>query len=135
LYYAGYALGEDRLRKWIGRNGRWVMLGERDLARASQRFKGNNFTAVLVAQLLPGARGLISLPAGVAKMNLVLFLAANFLGTLVWCGVLAVAGRLLGANFARIHKLLGPIGWIVLGAIVVLAGTWIVLRRRKQIAA
>ncbi|MFN2635725.1 MAG: DedA family protein [Gemmatimonadaceae bacterium] len=135
LYYAGHALGENRLRKWVGQHGRWFLLRESDLDRAARRFKGNNFVAVIVAQLLPGARGLISLPAGMARMNIALFLLANFIGTLVWCGVLAVAGRLLGANFARIHKFLGPIGWMILGLIVIGALTWVVLKRRKEIAA
>ena len=38
LYYAGYALGEDRLRKWIERYGKWVLLRGKDLDRATERF-------------------------------------------------------------------------------------------------
>ena len=71
-----------------------------------------------IGQFLPGIRGLISIPAGVARMNVGLFLLANLIGTLVWCTVLAVAGRLLGRNFTKIHKFLGPTGWAILGVMV-----------------
>jgi len=134
LYYAGYALGEARLEKWVERRGSWIMLRGKDLKRASNRFSGNDFVAVTVGQLLPGVRGLISVPAGVARMNVGLFLLANFIGTLVWCTVLAVAGRVLGANFAKIHKFLGPTGWVILGILVVALAFWLVRHRNKRSA-
>jgi membrane protein DedA with SNARE-associated domain len=132
LYYAGYALGEDRLRKWIARYGKWVLLRPGDLDRASDRFSGNSFVDVTVGQLLPGIRGLISIPAGVARMNVGLFLLANLIGTLVWCTVLAVAGRLLGRNFAKIHQFLGPTGWAVLGVLAAALAYWLIRRKRRS---
>lgn len=135
LYYAGRALGEDRLRKWVEKHGRWLMLRGKDLDRASKRFSGNGVLAVTIGQLIPGVRGLISLPAGVARMNLALFLAANFVGTIIWCTVLAVAGRLLGANFTKIHKFLGPVGWSILALLLGALIGWIFWRRRKRGAA
>jgi LPXTG-motif cell wall-anchored protein len=74
----------------------------------------------------------ISIPAGVARMNVGLFLLANFIGTVVWCTALAVAGRLLGANFAKIHKFLGPTGWAILGLSVLALAFWLIRRRRTQ---
>ncbi|HUQ98742.1 MAG TPA: DedA family protein [Gemmatimonadaceae bacterium] len=135
LYYLGCALGEERLRNWVEKYGRWMMLRGRDLERATKRFAGNNVLAVFIGQLIPGVRGLISLPAGVARMNVGLFLAANFAGTLIWCSVLAVAGRLLGANFTKIHKLLGPIGWSMLALLIAALIAWIFRRRHTHRAA
>ncbi len=134
LYYAGYARGEERLRKWIERHGKWVLLRGKDIDRASDRFSGNSFREVTLGQLLPGIRGVISIPAGVARMNVWLFLLANFIGTLVWCTVLAVAGRMLGRNFTKIHKFLGPVGWGILGLLVVALAFWLIRRRRKRSA-
>ncbi len=132
LYYAGYALGEERLRKWIQRYGKWVLLSPRDVDRASDRFSDKSFRDVTIGQLLPGVRGLISIPAGVAKMNVGLFLLANLIGTIVWCAVLAVAGRLLGRNFTRIHKFLGPTGWVLLGVLVAALAYWLIRRKVKS---
>lgn len=134
LYYAGYALGEDRLEKWIERYGKWALLRGRDIERATKRFSGNSFLEVAIGQLVPGVRGVISIPAGVAQMNVGLFLLANFLGTVVWCTVLAVAGRLLGANFTKIHKFLGPTGWVLLGLLILALAFWLVRRKRKRSA-
>jgi membrane protein DedA with SNARE-associated domain len=132
LYYAGYALGEERLEKWVERYSRWGLLRGRDIERANARFSGKSFLEVTIGQLLPGVRGVISIPAGVARMNVGLFLLANFIGTVVWCTALAVAGRLLGANFAKIHKFLGPTGWAILGLSVLALAFWLIRRRRTQ---
>ena len=132
LYYAGRALGEERLAKWVERYGRWTLLRAKDLKRATARFSGNSFVDVIIAQMLPGVRGLISLPAGVARMNIGLFLLANLIGTLVWCAVLAVAGRILGVNFTRIHQFLGPVGWTILAILIAGLGVWAFARKRRR---
>jgi LPXTG-motif cell wall-anchored protein len=132
LYYAGYALGEDRPRKWIERYGKWVLLRAKDLDRASARFSVNSFRSVTLGQLVPGIRGLISIPAGVSRMNVGLFLLANLIGTVIWCTVLAVAGRMLGRSFAKIQTFLGPLGWSILGLMVVALGFWLIRRKRRK---
>lgn len=135
FYYAGRALGEERLRQWIQRHGKWVLLRGKDLDRATDRFSGNTFLEVTLGQLVPGVRGLISIPAGIARMNVGLFLLANFIGTLVWCTVLAVAGRLLGKNFTKIDKFLGPIGWGIISLLVVGLAFWLMRRKRRSTKA
>jgi len=132
LYYIARRVGKDRVTAWVDRHGKWVLVRGRDLERANARFAGNNFTAVAVSQIIPGIRGLVALPAGFARMNVFMFLLANFAGTIVWCGMLAIAGSVLGANFARVHKFLGPIGWAVLAIILVAAIAWGIRRRRKH---
>ena len=134
LYYAGYALGEDRIEKWVERHGRWALLRGRDIERATKRFSRKSFLEVAIGQLLPGVRGVISIPAGVARMNVGLFLLANLVGTVVWCAVLAVAGRLLGGNFTKIHKFLGPTGWVILGVFILAVVFWLLRRKRKRSA-
>jgi membrane protein DedA with SNARE-associated domain len=135
LYYAGCFLGEDRLRSWIQRNGSWLMMRGRDFDRVTKKFSGNNFVAVAIGQVVPGVRGLISLPAGVARMNVGLFLLANFVGTLVWCAILAVAGRMLGVHFPKIHNFVGPAGWTILALLLVALVAFVLKRRRQRRAS
>ena len=80
------------------------------------------------SQLVPGIRGLISLPAGFAKMNLLLFTLANFAGTVIWCAVLAYLGFVLGVHYQRVHAYVGPAVWIALGGLAV----WGVVRYMRR---
>jgi membrane protein DedA with SNARE-associated domain len=130
LYYGARFLGRDRGRRWIERHGRWLFITKRQIDRAGKRFDDYGPFAVVLSQLLPGARGLSSIPAGFARMNVLLFLATNYAGTLVWCTVLAYLGKLLGSSFPKIDALLGPTGWVVLVAIGAGIAWWIIGRRQ-----
>ena len=135
LFYAGRLLGEERVKHWIDRHGRWLLIRRRHVDRARGRFKGNHFAAVTLAQLLPGVRGLISIPAGIARMNVFLFLLAKFIGTLVWYAALAVGGRVLGAHFTQIYKVLGPLGLILIGVLLAAGAAWVFRRRNRRMRA
>jgi LPXTG-motif cell wall-anchored protein len=127
-----YALGEERIGNWVEKYGRWMLLNSKDLKNADQRFRDHGARAVFVSQLLPGIRGLISLPAGWARMNVLWFALMNFLGTVIWCTVLAVLGKILGANYKKVHEVLGPVTWVIFGLAVIGIGAWIWRRRREQ---
>src|SRR5207237_5536538 len=85
LYWIARVLGESRVTNWVGRHGKWILLRPTDLRRAQSRFKRYGGPAVFFSQLLPGVRGLVSLPAGFAGMNVVLFLFAHLSWTVI-CG-------------------------------------------------
>lgn len=102
------------------------------MKRAAARFERHGGWAVFFSQLLPGIRGLISLPAGFARMNVGLFIASNLLGTIIWCAVLAYLGFLLGVNYPRVHAYIGPAVWIALGGVSVWAIVWLIRRRRAR---
>jgi len=46
--------------------------------------------------------------------------------------MLALAGRILGANFTRIHQFLGPVGWTILGILIAGLGVWAFERKRRR---
>jgi len=118
------------VKDWLGRHARWL-LSKRDLQKAQKHFARSGARAVFLAQLLPGLRGVISIPAGFARMNVVAFLVWNFLGTLVWCVVLVWLGELLGAQFMKVDQVLGPIGWSILLALVLGSSVWLRVRRSR----
>jgi membrane protein DedA with SNARE-associated domain len=133
VYAFARHVGEDRVSRWLDAHGRWLLVSGKDMRHADASFKRHGGFAVVVSQLLPGARGLISLPAGIARMNVVWFMITNFIGTVVWCAVLATAGNMLGVHYAKVNQLLGPIGWVIIAAIVVLllAAPFVMRHRRK----
>jgi len=135
LYWVAHVLGEARVTNWVGRHGKWILLRPNDLRKAQSRFTRYGSRAVFFGQLLPGVRGLISLPAGFAGMNVVLFLVTNFAGTLIWCSILAPLGYLLGRNYIRVHVYLGPVSWFVLAGLAGWGIAWFVRRRAKRARA
>jgi len=132
LFAAGWIFGPERVTKWADRHGKWLLIRKGELQRAGERFEKKGMSAVFVSQLIPGVRGLISIPAGFAHMNIFLFTAANFAGTLIWCSALAILGHELGHHFARINKYFGPVGWVVFAALVIAIPVWLYLRKRKR---
>ena len=132
LFAAAWIFGPERVTKWADEHGKWLLIRRGDLQRAHDKFDRRGFTAVFVSQLIPGARGLISLPAGFAHMNILLFTLANFAGTIIWCAILALLGHELGRRFARVNKTFGPIEWVIVGVLVLSAIAWLVIRRKRK---
>ncbi len=108
-YYIGYYGG----RGLVHRYGRTLHVDEKTIDGAESWFKKHGDLAIFGSRLLPVVRTFISLPAGLAKMNLTRFCIETFVGSLIWCAILGYAGYLLGANWEAIDKLMGPITIIV----------------------
>ena len=116
-YYAGRLLGAERLQRWADRHGRWLTVSAEDVGAASSWFARHGGAAVLLGRLVPAVRTLISVPAGIARMELLPFLALSALGTLLWTGLLAVAGYLLEAQYATVAGVIDPASKLVVAGI------------------
>ena len=133
LYYAGRSLGEARVRHWCDRHGHWIGVSGKDLDRSRKWFDRHGAKTVLFCRLVPGIRSMISIPAGIAEMNLWLFILLTTIGSAVWSALLALAGRALGANYEAVEHVIGPISTGVVVAIVLtLLVRGIAQRRRTR---
>jgi membrane protein DedA with SNARE-associated domain len=132
LYVAARALGEERMTRWIDTHGRWMLLHRRALARADDRFERHGAFAVVISQLIPGARSLISLPAGFSDMHVLVFLAANLAGTVLWCALLALLGHELGTNYGRVEQIAAPTSWALLAVALAAGAIWYARRWRRK---
>jgi len=124
LYYLGRFVDPERLKSFVDRHGRWLALSTDDLAKAEHWFKRYGGAAVFLCRLVPGARSLISIPAGIYRMELGRFLLYTIAGAAIWTTLLAWLGFLLGNNFTKVGKYLDPISW---GVLAIIAG-WYVVR-------
>lgn len=129
LYYLGKLVGEERLKDLADRYGRWLRISGKDIEKSERWFDEHGAKAVLFCRLVPGVRSLISIPAGIADMNLVPFLLFTALGSGVWAGILAYSGYLLAENYELVGRYLGPATYVVLGALLVAAIIWIARRK------
>lgn len=119
LYGVGRWVGEERLKRFADRHGRWLTLSPKDIDRASKWFDERGIWAVFICRLIPGLRSLISIPAGIHCMPLGRFVLVTILGTAIWTGALVFAGQQLGENFDQIGRWLDPVTKGVLGVLVV----------------
>ena len=118
LYYLGRYMGEERLRRWVERRGHWIGVSTGDLEKSQRWFERHGGKTVLICRIIPGIRSLISIPAGVARMNLPLFLLYTTIGAAAWTAALAYAGRRLGENYEAVEKYIGPASGIILGGLL-----------------
>jgi membrane protein DedA with SNARE-associated domain len=123
-YCVGRWLGCERVRRLAGRHGRWLTITPDEVDHARDWFRRHCGKAVFIGRLVPTVRTLISIPAGIAEMGLARFLLYTAAGTMLWTGLLAGAGFLLGAQYQQVSQWLNPVSNVIVGGLVV----WYVYR-------
>ena len=117
-YYVARWLGEDRLKRWARKHGRWITLGPSDIERADDWFDRYGGWVVFFGRLVPTIRTLVAIPAGLFGMPLGRYLVLTTLGSAIWTGVLAAIGWWLGSQWTSISSYLDPFTYAVLAAVV-----------------
>jgi membrane protein DedA with SNARE-associated domain len=118
-YAIGFYLGRPLIHKLAdSKFGRMMLLSGEKVIRAEEYFVKNGKSSTLIGRLVPGIRQLISVPAGMAKMNLRDFLLFTAIGAGAWNIILAVIGYYLYEIREQIYPYLGHI-MLVLGAVFV----------------
>lgn len=121
IYYIGHWIDEGRARRWFERYGKFILMSEEDFDKAIHAFDNHGKLMVLVGRVLPTIRSLISLPAGLEKMNLATFLLFTAIGTSVWNLALLGAGFYMGQNWEAVVSFMDKyslVFWIILGGLV-----------------
>ncbi len=80
----------------VVRFSRWLRVDTRHMDRAESMFTRWGVGLVMFGRILPGVRTLVSVPAGMTRMNFGLFFGASFSGAYLWNTLLVAAGYLLG---------------------------------------
>lgn len=131
LYGIGAALGRDRLRAIVDR---MPLVNLRDVDKAEEWFARHGNKAVFLGRMVPLVRSLISVPAGVERMNPALFAALTTAGSLIWNTAFVLAGYTLGENWHVVESYAGIASKVVLGAVVLAVIVFVAKRvsRRRQ---
>jgi membrane protein DedA with SNARE-associated domain len=124
-YYLGrpivYAFAESRV-------GKIFLLSREKVEHAETYFLKNGRTSTFIGRLVPGIRHLISIPAGLAKMNLRDFMLFTFVGAGIWNIILAIVGYYLYEVRDQIFPYMEYILYL-LGAIFVV---YLIIKIRKN---
>jgi membrane protein DedA with SNARE-associated domain len=131
LYLPGRWFGEERLRRFIRRFGRFMFVSESDLDKASELFKQHGRNAILIGRLIPGVGTLISIPAGIYRMRILgWFMVWTVLDSVVWNAMFIGLGWALGSQWMLVQRYASFVQYVVL-AIIVLGIIWFLWRRWK----
>ena len=135
------------LSRWLGRpiiyafvDSKWghmLQLSGEKMERAEKYFNEHGVVSTLVGRLIPVIRQLISIPAGLSKMNIWAFMLYTTLGALVWNCVLALLGWLayLAADPTDIERYSCLLSYVIIGVFVVAVGYFAVrylLKKRRH---
>ena len=128
---AAYGVGAWGGRPLLLRFGRYVLISREEIERAETWIARYGDRAVFISRVLPVVRTFISLPAGVARMNVWRFSVLSFVGSFPWSLGLAWAGFLLGENWDRIRDWMRPADIPILIVLTALVAWYLYSRVRK----
>jgi len=128
---AAYAVGYYAGRPLILRYGKYILLREKHLVSAEKWFAKYGDKATFIARLLPVIRTVISLPAGIAKMNFKKFVLYSFIGSVPWTALLAYIGYWLGSEWRNVSGVFRELDVVVIAAGIAIV-VWYVLKVRRD---
>ncbi|MEU6209720.1 DedA family protein [Streptomyces erythrochromogenes] len=129
LYWLGALFGRERMHAiWA----RLPLVKASDLVRTEEWFVRHGTKAVFLGRMVPIFRSLVSVPAGVERMPLPVFLMLTTLGSLIWNGALVMAGYWLGDRWELVEGYVGVLSKVVLALVAVALVAYLAVRLRGR---
>jgi len=119
-------------RKFLLKYGKYFFISEETLNKMESFFKTHGAISTFSGRLIPGIRQLISIPAGLSKMNLKVFIFYTSLGALIWSIILVALGYIIGENQELIQNYLHQIVIITLIGVAIVTVLYILNHKRKN---
>ena len=133
LYRAGMYLTPEKLTRLF--DARWVhRLGfeKAEVEKTLRWFERHGKKAILFGRCIPIIRSLVSVPAGMAKVSMPLFLCYTAIGSTVWNILLVSLGAALGASWERVLVFLGQYKTVIQIALIAALLIWSVKKWRDK---
>ena len=127
-YYLAMHLG----RKIILKYGKYFFIKEETLDKLDVFFVKHGEISTFTGRLIPGIRQLISLPAGLARMNMAKFSFYTAIGAGIWVVVLVSVGYVVGSNQELISEYMKSATLIALVSVVLIIIFYVVRNRRRK---
>lgn len=119
-------------RKLILKYGHYLFFTKEKLENVELFFKEHGSFSTFTGRLIPVVRHYISLPAGLARMNLGLFCFYTGFGAGIWVSVLTFLGYFFGQNEELLQENLHLVSMIVISFIVILSVIYIGIQKKKS---
>lgn len=132
LFGIGTLLDVNKLEKIVDRWGHILRLTKKDIHKADAWFDNYGVWTVFFCRLVPLIRSLISIPAGMSRMNFWIFLVFTTLGSLIWNTILVSVGASVGASWEKIVEYMDVYSNIIYALLAVGLIVCVVLFVRKR---
>ncbi len=127
-YYLALKLGRSLILKY----GKYFFMNEQKLYTMEQFFKKYGSISTFTGRLIPGIRQYISLPAGLGKMKLDLFILYTALGAGLWVVILTLLGYFIGENQTLIKQYLHIITLVLISFISIVSIIYYLKQKKKN---
>ena len=127
-YYLALTLGRGILQRY----GKYFFIQEKALEKMDAYFEKHGAISTFTGRLIPGIRQLISIPAGLARMNLVRFSLFTALGAGIWALILVLLGYFIGENQELINAYLKQITIGVLVTLVIITAIYYKIKKKRS---
>lgn len=121
LYYIGRVLNKDRIENIVsGKVGQILRLKAEDIEKAHKWFNKKGQKTVFICRFIPVVRSLISIPAGMSKMEFHRFILYTVIGSSIWNILLTILGKQLGDSWEKVVYIFSEFSHIVLIALILI---------------
>jgi membrane protein DedA with SNARE-associated domain len=115
FYYIGKTGGHTLVQRY----GKYVLVDTEDIKKTEAWFNKRGDITIFLARLIPVVRHLISLIAGIGKMNVKKFTIYTFLGAALWNGILTYLGILLGQHWNEVSKYMENLDLVIVLLLII----------------
>lgn len=131
LYYLSRKLGEKRVYAFADSYGKFIGLSRQDIEKSIKWFQKHGGKLVFFGRIIPTIRSVVSIPAGLAKMDIKKFILYTAAGSALWNAILIGIGWSLGERWQEVQRYTKVLEYIVWGLIIFGVG-WIIWRKLKK---
>ncbi len=105
--------------------GKYVFVTRKDIEDADTLFKKHGAKIIFISRLIPGIRGFVPIPAGIARMNLTKFIVYVFSGSFIYSLLLTYIGVLAGENWDFLEPYFHAYDWTIIALGIIIVVWWI----------
>ena len=134
LYYVGRLLTNEKLMNVLdGSVGKLLHFNKEDVQGALDWFNRKGKRSVFFCRCVPIMRSMISIPAGMARMNMGTFMLMTVIGTIIWNTILVYLGAFAGASWGLVTKYVDVYkNWVIAVLAFIILIVFLVIRSRKR---
>ncbi|MEJ2372198.1 MAG: DedA family protein [Sulfurimonas sp.] len=126
-YYLAYFVG----RKFLEKFGKYFFISNESLDKMDSFFEKHGAISTFTGRLIPAIRQLISIPAGLAHMDILKFSLYTALGAGLWSLILILLGYFIGENQELINQYLKQITFIIIILVIMFSFVYYKIKSKE----